>query len=247
MSCINHFSHNIATNNTDVHCPSNTQIPLSNSPMISHSPKSKDIHKNEKENGRSKWTTEEDQILVDMVKKVGAKNWNQIASVLPNKTAKQCRDHYTNCLDPDIKSSLWTSQEEKILFQKYQEFGPKWSKIRLFLPGRTTSMIKNYFRMLSKESFRSTTNCNNVNYNTNYEFNSPFMIPNTPVLNQQHESMFSSLVRPIGINIEDNMNEPLPLPTNSHSIGRVPSIDKFFEISYLLNKPSLLCNNRMYV
>ena len=98
---------------------------------------------------KSKWTIEEDQLLKQLVDENDAKNWKLISSFLPNKTPKQCRDHYVNCLSPDIKNSLWTNEEERILIDKYNELGSKWSKIKYFLPGRTTSSIKNYFKVLS--------------------------------------------------------------------------------------------------
>ena len=105
-------------------------------------------------NTRTRWTREEEDILISLVEKAGARRWNQIAAVLKTKTAKQCRDHYANCLDPGIKNSLWTVEEERILLMKYQEYGSHWSGIKKFLPGRTTSMIKNYITMLLKKNER---------------------------------------------------------------------------------------------
>lgn len=101
---------------------------------------------------RSRWTKEEEKTLIHLVSMAGARGWNQIAALLKTKTAKQCRDHYANCLDPEIKNSLWTVEEEHILMVKFQEYGSHWSKIKKFLPGRTTSMIKNYVTMLLKKN-----------------------------------------------------------------------------------------------
>ena len=103
---------------------------------------------------RTRWTKEEERLLIQLVKRAGARRWNQIAAVLKTKTAKQCRDHYANCLDPEIKNSLWTVEEEQILLMKYQEYGSHWAGIKKFLPGRTTSMIKNYVTMLIKKNER---------------------------------------------------------------------------------------------
>jgi hypothetical protein len=38
------------------------------------------------------WTEEEDNTLVAMVGKYGAMNWSQIATALPGRIGKQCRD-----------------------------------------------------------------------------------------------------------------------------------------------------------
>ena len=105
-------------------------------------------------NTRSRWTKDEEKKLINLVSVTGARGWNQIASLIKTKTAKQCRDHYANCLNPEIKNSLWTDEEEQILLSKYQEYGSHWSKIKKFLPGRTTAMIKNYVTMLLKKNER---------------------------------------------------------------------------------------------
>lgn len=101
---------------------------------------------------QNRWTKEEDEQLMQIINRIGAKQWRQVASLMKTKTAKQCRDHYTNCLDPDIKSSYWSNDEEKILLSKYEQFGPHWSLIKNYLPGRTTLMIKNYVKMLLKKN-----------------------------------------------------------------------------------------------
>ena len=103
-------------------------------------------------NFRIRWTKQEDEQLLNLVRRWGARRWNEIAASLGTKTAKQCRDHYANCLDPGIRNSLWTVEEEEILLSKYNEIGPHWSRIRTFFPGRTNAMIKNYTIMLLKRN-----------------------------------------------------------------------------------------------
>lgn len=107
-------------------------------------------HNNHEIYSRVRWTREEENELIKIIKKIGAKKWNKVAEHMKNRTAKQCRDHYANCLNPDIKKSLWTIEEEKILVEKYKEYGTRWSMIKRYLPGRTTSMMKNYMRMILK-------------------------------------------------------------------------------------------------
>lgn len=97
---------------------------------------------------RVQWTTEENDQLLNHVKKYGPKYWKQIAAEIKTKNAQQCRYHYNDVLDPKINNAIWTREEEKTLMLKYEQLGPHWSKIREFLPGRTTGMIKNYMNIL---------------------------------------------------------------------------------------------------
>lgn len=127
-------------------------------PQLNHSSITKNTIKTAKKSAKTKdgsypsprtpWTKEEDEQLITLIKKLGPSNWNEIASSFKIKTAKQCRDHYRNVLDPGIKNSQWTIDEEKTLIQKYNLFGPQWSLISSFLPGRSTTMIRNYTRVL---------------------------------------------------------------------------------------------------
>lgn len=103
-------------------------------------------------NKRKCWTKEEDEELLNLVHKYGPQQWKAISEIIKSKSAKQCRDHYFNCLDPNINTALWTNEEEKILLKKYKQYGAHWSKIRKYLPGRTPSMIKAYLQMLLRRS-----------------------------------------------------------------------------------------------
>jgi hypothetical protein len=98
--------------------------------------------KMKKENNKSKWTQEEDELLAELMNTNEQKKWKEIAVHLPDKTAKQCRERWHNNLNPLIKKEEWTEEEERILFEKQKEFGNKWSFIRQFLPGRTDNSIK---------------------------------------------------------------------------------------------------------
>ena len=46
------------------------------------------------------WTEDEDRKVVDLVKKYGAKKWSLIASNLPGRIGKQCRERWHNHLNP---------------------------------------------------------------------------------------------------------------------------------------------------
>jgi hypothetical protein len=91
------------------------------------------------------WTEEEDKTLLQLVQTHGAKSWNFIASLLPGRVGKQCRERWHNHLDPCITKGKWTLEEDKRLMGLFQQYGKKWSLIAKHLEGRTDNTIKNRF------------------------------------------------------------------------------------------------------
>lgn len=97
------------------------------------------------------WTTEEDKALMDAIK-VHEFNmvWTKIATAVPGRTGKQCRERYLNHLTPAVKLSSWSVTEDATIFRLYKVEGSKWSRMVKFLPGRTDNGIKNRFHYLRR-------------------------------------------------------------------------------------------------
>ena len=91
------------------------------------------------------WTPFEDKLLKEYVKKYGAKKWNDCAEFLKNRTSKQCREHWKNCLDPEIKKGEWTFEEDLILLVFYSKCKGSWSQLIHYFNDRTENSIKNRF------------------------------------------------------------------------------------------------------
>jgi hypothetical protein len=85
---------------------------------------------------KAKFEPREDSILTATVHALGTSNWSDVAAALPGRIARQCRERWNNYANPNLNKQPWTSSEDSLLLEKYQELGTKWHVIAGFFNGR---------------------------------------------------------------------------------------------------------------
>ncbi len=98
---------------------------------------------------KGEWTEEEDEQLKNLVDQYGEK-WAKIAKAMPCRTDLQCRQHYTQTLNPTIKQEKWTQEEDEQLKNLVDQHGDQWAEIAKEMSGRThTQCSQRYKRTLN--------------------------------------------------------------------------------------------------
>lgn len=90
--------------------------------------------------------TFKDEILKAAIMKYGKNQWSRIASLLHRKSAKQCKARWFEWLDPRIKKTEWSREEDEKLLHLAKIMPTQWRTIAPIV-GRTASQcLERYSR-----------------------------------------------------------------------------------------------------
>lgn len=152
---------------------------------------------------RGPWTSEEDEVLSEYIKKEGEGRWRTLpkrAGLL--RCGKSCRLRWMNYLRPSVKRGQIAPDEEDLILRLHRLLGNRWSLIAGRIPGRTDNEIKNYWNThLSKKLInqgidpRTHKPLNNVNNpssssiipNIHHQINTPFFASSSAPLSDHHQ------------------------------------------------------------
>ncbi|KAL7254156.1 hypothetical protein ACSBR1_008537 [Camellia fascicularis] len=85
----------------------------------------------EREKGYKKsWTVEEDRILMDYIRVHGEGRWNRLAEMTGLKRCgKSCRLRWNNYLNPKIKHSDFSEEEDDLIIRLHNLLGNRFSSL----------------------------------------------------------------------------------------------------------------------
>jgi len=81
------------------------------------------------------------------------------------RIGKQCRERWTNHLDPNICKDPWTEEEDRIILQLHSDIGNRWAQIAKLLPGRTNKAIKDHWNSSMKGKVAEHVHSKNIDGN----------------------------------------------------------------------------------
>jgi pre-mRNA-splicing factor CDC5/CEF1 len=81
----------------------------------------------------------------------GTSNWKLIEKLMIYRSARQCKERWTNYLSPLVKQSEWSIEEETQLIQLFEIYRSLWTKIPHHFNNRTPLQCKNYISILHNQ------------------------------------------------------------------------------------------------
>ena len=94
---------------------------------------------------KGQWSPQEDKLLKQWVQINGPKKWEACGRFIQGRKGKQCREHWKNCLNPDLLKGKWTLEEDFLIMFFYPKCKESWKKIIPLFNGRIENSIKNRF------------------------------------------------------------------------------------------------------
>ena len=98
------------------------------------------------------WKNTEDEILKAAVMKYGKNQWARVSSLLVRKSAKQCKARWFEWLDPSIKKTDWTREEDEKLLHLAKLMPTQWRTIAPIVGRTSAQCLERYEQLLDEAS-----------------------------------------------------------------------------------------------
>ncbi|KAF7727713.1 Pre-mRNA-splicing factor cef1 [Apophysomyces ossiformis] len=100
------------------------------------------------------WKNTEDEILKAAVSKYGKNQWARISSLLVRKSPKQCKARWYEWLDPSIKKTEWSKEEDEKLLHLAKLMPTQWRTIAPIVGRTPAQCLERYQKLLDEAEAR---------------------------------------------------------------------------------------------
>ncbi|PSN73164.1 cell division control protein [Corynespora cassiicola Philippines] len=102
------------------------------------------------------WSNVEDEVLKAAISKYGLNQWARCASLLSKKTAKQCKARWNEWLDPSIKKTEWSREDDEKLLTMAKLLPTQWRTIAPIVGRTATQCLERYQKLLDEQEARDS-------------------------------------------------------------------------------------------
>jgi len=102
------------------------------------------------------WSNVEDEVLKSAISKYGLNQWARCASLLAKKTAKQCKSRWQEWLDPGIKKTEWSREDDEKLLTMAKLLPTQWRTIAPIVGRTATQCLERYQKLLDEQEARES-------------------------------------------------------------------------------------------
>ena len=102
------------------------------------------------------WKNTEDEVLKAAVMKYGKNQWARISSLLNRKSPKQCKARWYEWLDPSIKKTEWSKEEDEKLLHLAKLMPTQWRTIAPIVGRTPAQCLERYQQLLDEAEQRET-------------------------------------------------------------------------------------------
>jgi pre-mRNA-splicing factor CDC5/CEF1 len=102
------------------------------------------------------WSNVEDEVLKAAISKYGLNQWARVSSLLAKKTAKQCKARWQEWLDPSIKKTEWSREDDEKLLTMAKLLPTQWRTIAPIVGRTATQCLERYQKLLDEQEARES-------------------------------------------------------------------------------------------
>jgi len=103
------------------------------------------------------WTNIEDEILKASISKYGLNQWARVSSLLARKTPKQCKARWQEWLDPSIRKTEWSKEEDEKLLHLAKLMPTQWRTIAPIVGRTANQCLERYQKLLDEAEQREAS------------------------------------------------------------------------------------------